>query len=300
MRAFASVVLVFAISLILAAALAYPLWWLVSFIDLQPIHRVLHRIAMLVAVLGLYWLFRRWEMLNRNAIGFALPARNFQWQLGAGIVSGAVIILPLLTTLQILGVRIADARVDVDVALIVKVVGAGLATGLFVSLIEEGLFRGLLFTAVERQSGRIAAVLLTSLLYASVHFLDGRLRLPPEQIDWSSGFAVLERMFIAYNDPVGIADSFLALFAVGVLLAIVRIRTGAIAACIGLHAAWVCALYYFEVTTQLNETSDAGWMVGSYDGVVGWATVAWMMIIAVVYVAVARTTRSPSPRTTAR
>ncbi|HEY5809256.1 MAG TPA: type II CAAX endopeptidase family protein [Povalibacter sp.] len=294
MRSFASVILVFAVSLILAGVLAYPTWLLVALVDLQPIHRVLHRIAMLLAVLALYWLFRRWGLLNKQAFGFDLPARNFSWQLLAGIVSGALIILPLLVTLQILGVRVEDARIEVDAALVMKIVATGLATGLFVSLVEEGLFRGLLLTAVERESGRITAVLLSSLLYASMHFLDGRLRLPPEQIEWSSGFAVLGRMFIAYSNPAAIVDSFLALFAVGVLLSVLRIRTGGIAACIGLHTAWVCSLYYFEVTTQLNPVSAARWMVGSYDGVVGWATVAWMITMAAVYIAVARTTRSPS------
>ncbi|MFL6578583.1 MAG: hypothetical protein ACJ8MR_18300, partial [Povalibacter sp.] len=75
---------------------------------------------------------------------------------------------------------------------------------------------------------------------------------------------------------------------------LVRIRTGAVAACIGLHAAWVCALYYFEVTTQFNPESRASWMVGSYDNFVGWGTVGWMIAMASIYVSVARTTRSPS------
>jgi membrane protease YdiL (CAAX protease family) len=270
--------------------LAYPTWLAVETVADQPIHRVMHRVAMLCVLIGLVWLFRRWRLTNREALGFALPARQFWKQLGMGLVAGALIILPLLITLQMLDVRVADARVVVTPIFVAQVIAKGLLTGMAVSLIEEVFFRGLLFTAVDRESGRTTAIVLPSLLYASVHFLGGRLHVPNEQLHWGSGFQVLERMFIAYADPLVIADSFLALFAVGILLALVRVRTGAVAACIGLHAAWVCALYYFDVTTQYNPDSAASWMVGTYDNVVGWATVGWMLAMAAIYLATQRRT----------
>src|SRR5262245_47395774 len=101
-------------------------------------------------------------------------------------------------------------------------------------------------------------------------------------------------MFAAYSDPLQIVHSFLALFAVGALPAIVRARTGTIAACIGLYSAWVCVLYYIGLTTQFNPASPASWLVGSYDNTIGWGTVAWIATMACVYVMVARTTRSSS------
>ena len=286
MRAFLSVIALFAVSLLGAALLAYPTWLAIETVADQPIHRVMHRVAMLCVLIGLVWLFRRWHLTDREAYGFALPAGTFWKQLGVGLVAGALIILPLLITLQVLEVRIADARVALTPTFVAQVIAKGLLSGIAVSLIEEVFFRGLLFTAVERESGRTTAIVLPSLLYAAVHFLGGRLRVPDEQLDWTSGFQVLERMFIAYADPLVIADSFLALFAVGILLALVRVRTGAVAACIGLHAAWVCALYYFDVTTQYNPDSGASWMVGTYDNVVGWATVGWMLAMAAVYIAI--------------
>ena len=290
MRAFLSVIALFAVSLLVAAMVAYPTWLAIETIADQPIHRVMHRVAMLCVLVGLVWLFKRWRLTNRQAYGFALPARKFWMQLAVGLVAGALIILPLLITLQLLEVRIADPRVVLTPSLVIQVIVKGLLSGLAVSLIEEVFFRGLLFTAVERESGRTMAIVLPSLLYAAVHFLGGRLRVPDEQLDWTSGFQVLERMFIAYADPLVIADSFLALFAVGILLALVRVRTGTVAVCIGLHAAWVCALYFFDVTTQYNVDSSASWMVGTYDNVVGWATVGWMLAMAALYIAVQRGT----------
>ena len=121
--------------------------------------------------------------------------------------------------------------------------------------------------------------------------LDGQ-PVPADQIDWASGFAVLERMFIAYGNPAAIVDSFAALFAVGVLLALVRVRTGNIAACIGMHAAWVCTLYCYGALTEFNPDSDASWHVGSYNEVIGWGTVMWMAVLAVIHFIVNRSMRT--------
>ena len=164
----------------------------------------------------------------------------------------------------------------------------GLVTGLIVALIEEFFFRGMLFAAVRRESGTASAIILPSLLYAALHFLSGRLRLPADQIEWSSGWAVLERMFIQYAQPLTIADSFLALFVVGVSLALVRLYTGAIAVCIGLHAAWVCMIFFVQKTTSINPEHPAGWLVGTYDGVIGWAAVIWSGVMVLIYTLAAR------------
>jgi uncharacterized protein len=283
MRSFGSVLLLFAICLVAAAALAYPVWLLIGVFDDQPIHRVLHRLAMLGAIIGMVWLVRRWKLADKQSAGFGLRRRQFWTQLAMGIVAGALIITPLVVALQVLDVRYADPRIELSAGLVAKALAKGLATGLLVAFIEEVFFRGYLFAAIQRESGRALAIILPSLLYASLHFLGGRLRIPNDQIDWSSGIAVLSRMFTAYNDPLRILDSFLALFAVGVLLALARLRTGAIALSIGMHAAWVCVLYYYEVTTQFNADSSLNWMVGSYDNVIGWATVTWMGILGLVY-----------------
>lgn len=292
MRSFAAVLALFAAALVGAALLAYPAWLLVGLIDDQPIHRVMHRIAMLLVLFGLVWLVRRWQLADRQSLGLDLPRRQLWRQIGVGIVAGVLVILPLIATLYALDVRIAKPDLDVTAILAIKLVAAGLATGLVVALIEETFFRGVLFTAIRRESGATLAVVLPSLLYASVHFLGGRLHVPAHEIEWSSGPAVLGAMFIKYGDPAAIVDSFLALFAVGVLLALVRLRTGSIAACIGLHAAWVCVIAYTRETTLLQRTADANWLVGSYDGILGWGALGWMAVMAVLYVLVMRNMQS--------
>src|SRR5215207_9224741 len=72
-----------------------------------------------------------------------------------------------------------------------------------------------------------AAIVAPSVLYAALHFLGGKLRVPPEEVSWVHGFQVLSRLFERYAQPLAFVDSFLALVTLGILLALVRLRTGA-------------------------------------------------------------------------
>ena len=286
MRAFGLFLLVMAGALLAAAVLAYPAWVLVGLIDDQPIHRVVHRLAMLAALAGFFYLWRRYSLANKPSLGYALPRREFIRQLLLGLGIGIAIIAPLMAMLFAIGARTPIDGAYHNAPLLLKLVLGGLASGLVVALIEETFFRGGLFTAIQRESGALLAVMLPSLLYASVHFLGGRLQIPADQIGWSAGFAVLGEMFDKYAAPAELVDSFLSLFCVGVLLALARLRTGAIAASIGMHTAWVSAIAFTRGTSRVNAEASTGWLVGSYDGVLGWGTVGYIMVIGAAFCAV--------------
>jgi uncharacterized protein len=292
MHAFIRFVLLLALALVAGAALAYPMWWLVELASSQPIHRVMHRTAMLAALVGLIWLIRRLHLANRSALGFGLAPALFLRQLAAGLVIGALIMVPLMVMLYQLDVRTLKPGFSNDAGALALVALTGLASGLVVALIEETFFRGALFSGVQRESGTVAAVVLPSLLYASVHFLDGRLRIAAADVDWGSGFAVLGKLFERYAEPATLIDSFFALFGVGVLLATVRWRTGSIAATMGMHAAWVCIIAFVRKTSRVNPEAPANWLVGSYDGVIGWAALAWITVALLLYLRLGRPNRS--------
>ncbi len=283
MRAFLALLLFLAAALVAAAALTYPAWLLVGLISDQPIHRVMHRIAMLVAFIGLIFIFRRWHVANKEALGYALPKPQFVRQLCLGLVVGAAIMAPLIAMLFGLGIRELKPQFTWNAGQLAALIASGLLSGLVVAFIEETFFRGALFTAVKRESGTLLAIVLPSLLYASVHFLGGRLRLPREEIEYSTGFAVLNKLLEQYAAPLELLDSFFALFAVGVLLALVRVRTHAIAACIGLHAAWVCTIQTVRKASIVNEDAAAHFLVGSYDGVIGWGALGWIAVMLIAY-----------------
>lgn len=280
MRVFLLFVALLAGALVLAAAVTYPAWLLVSTISIEPVHRVMNRVAMLLALIGLIYLTRRLGLSNRASLGYDLPRREFHRQMGLGFASGLALMTPLIALLLLSDIRILKPDLEVNMAALVL---GGLATGFTVAFIEETFFRGVLYSAVARTSGVAAAVVAPSILYASLHFLGGKLRIPAEEVSWEHGFAVLARLFERYADPLAFVDSFVALVVLGMLLALVRWRTGAIAACIGLHAAGVCVIAVVRKLTVVNPSADLRELVGAYDGVIGWAALLWFAVIAAGY-----------------
>jgi CAAX protease family protein len=293
-RTFALFVALLAGALLLAAALTYPAWLLVGTVSVEPVHRVMNRLAMLIALIGLIVVTRRLGLANRTALGYGLPRAEFFRQLGIGWAAGIGLMLPLVALLLALDVRQIMPGIDGDLPLLLL---RGVLSGLVVAFIEETFFRGILFTAVVRTSGARAAIIAPTLLYAALHFLGGKLRVPPEEVSWVHGFEVLSRLFERYAQPLAFVDSFLALVALGVLLSMVRLRTGAIAGCIGLHAAGVCAIFVLRDTTAMNSNTPFSFIVGQYDNVTGWAACAWFVAIAVAYGVYQRQLSSGSSRT---
>ena len=285
MRSFALFVALLVGALLIAAVLTYPAWWLVSLVSVEPVHRVMHRIAMLLALVGLVVLTRRLGLSSKDAMGYGLPRRQFFIQLGIGFAGGVALMLPL--TGLLLGLDIRSVKPGFEGAWLGLIAG-GVLTGVTVAFIEETFFRGVLFTAVARTSSAAAAVIAPSLLYASLHFLGGKLRVPADQVSWIHGFEVLSKLFERYAEPLALVDSFLALAMLGVLFAIIRLRTGAIAGCIGLHAAGVAFIAVLREATVVNPNAELGALVGSYDGVIGWAALIWFAVIAAAFVTFSR------------
>jgi membrane protease YdiL (CAAX protease family) len=293
-RTFSLFVALLAGALLLAAALTYPAWLLVGTVSVEPVHRVMNRLAMLIALLGLVVLARRLGLANRLALGYGLPRAEFLRQLGIGWAAGIGLMLPLVALLLALDVRQIKPGLDGDLPALVL---GGIVSGFAVAFIEETFFRGILFSAVARTSGARAAIIAPTLLYAALHFLGGKLRVPPEEVRWIHGFEVLSRLFERYAQPLALVDSFLALVALGVLLSMVRLRTGAIAGCIGLHAAGVCAIFVLRDSTVVNSHAPFSFIVGGYDGVIGWAACVWFAAIVVAYGVYQRQLSSGSSRT---
>jgi uncharacterized protein len=281
MRTFFLFVLLLAAALIVASAVTYPAWLLVGLVSVEPVHRVMNRIAMLLALIGLVMLTRRLGLSDRETMGYGLPRSQFLRQLLIGWLSGFLLMGPLVIFL--LGLDIRDLKPGFEGSWLPLFLGGALS-GFAVAFIEETFFRGVLFSAVRRTSGVVAALLAPSILYAALHFLGGRLRVPPADVSWEHGFLVLSRLFERYAQPLAFADSFLALLMLGVLLALIRWRTHAIAASIGLHAAGVCAIAMLRGATTVNATAEHAEWVGSYDGVIGWGALIWFGLITAVYV----------------
>jgi membrane protease YdiL (CAAX protease family) len=163
---------------------------------------------------------------------------------------------------------------------VAKLVLLRLSSGLAVGFIEETCLRGAMHTGIERESGTAAAIALTAVVYAATHFFASYHIAAPD-VTAHSGLELLMGTLRVFAHPGAIADAFLALTAVGVLLGLVRAATGNIAACIGMHAGWVWVMLVTRELTQPLHGASLGFLLSRFDGFVGWLVFGWIVVLAV-------------------
>ena len=278
MRAFAWFFGLILLGLAGIAALAYPLYELVTPALDAPFHRVASRTGMLILVIGFVLVARRLHLSDRASLGYGLRRPLFLRETGIGLALGVATMLPIVLVMVALDLRDLREGVTLDVATFMRLLFKGLTSGLAVALIEETFLRGAMHSGIARESGTRLAVLLTALVYSATHFI-GKYRIPAEQVGPGSGIDLLAGSLAAFGDPARIADAFLCLFAVGLLLGMVRALTGNIAACIGLHAGWVWVITFVRETSVRDEASEWNFLLSRFDGVVGWMVLAWTFVI---------------------
>jgi membrane protease YdiL (CAAX protease family) len=279
MRAFAIFLGLIALALGGIAAFTYPAWELLQSLGFEfRFHRVASRIAMLTFFVGFLLVARRLKVSDRASLGYSLPARGFFAELSKAFAIGAVLMLPVLVTMVLLDMRELRPGLALAAGDWAKLILMACVTGLVVALLEETAMRGVMHTAISRESGPAAAIVLVSLVYAASHFF-AKTRIPPDQIGPGSGLDMLSGMLGSFASPLGILDAFLCLFMVGVLLGVTRHLTGNIAACIGLHASWVAIITVVRETSERRETGPVAFLMSDYDGFIGWMVLAWTFVI---------------------
>jgi membrane protease YdiL (CAAX protease family) len=269
----AHVLLAFVLALpaaMLFAAVAAP--WVqaaLAPVEAFPLHRVFTRLTMLGVILLMAWLIRRHGLADRSTLGFDAPRPVFLRRLLAGLVAGLVLMLLAVAALFLLDLREWNARAPQDAAGWMLLAAKGLGSGAAVALIEETFFRGALQGALQRAGALRMALFVVPVYYAAVHFLGRATSVPFEQVDALSGFVALAGFFDGFAHPLRIADAFLALWLTGVLLALVRWRTGDIAGCIGLHAGFVTVIAVVRRSSSAGDGGALGFLTSSFDGLLG-------------------------------
>jgi membrane protease YdiL (CAAX protease family) len=218
----------------------------------------------------------RLGLRGRADWGYGLPRRRFLRQFGFALALGVATMLPMAA--MMIGFDLRPLRPDIDGARLASLVAAGLAGGLAVALFEETLYRGLMFTAVRRDAGARVAVLATAVVYAATHFL-AKTRIPADEVTWSSGFTMLAGTLRWFGDPLAMIDAFTTLVLIGVLLALVRQWTGAIAATMGLHMGWVWVLKVTVGCTLPPVEAPGAWLLSRFDGFTGWLVAGWTLLV---------------------
>ncbi len=238
-----------------------------------PYEKLLSRSILLFSALGLYPV---WRLYGLTATSIGLLDSN---QSIAGLARiyaiGLVSILPLMLFFVVVGFRVWDPTVFIVSADFLRTSIVVFFSAWLVGVFEETLFRGVMFTALRRNKSFATAALVTSLLYAAVHFLTPA----EEQLSdpsWLGGIPLVIGAFAGLFQTTGGWDSFVALTLLGLLFCWVREQLGLWAA-IALHSAFVCGLRIFKELMIRDIVNPYAFLVGDYDHFVGILVAFWLL-----------------------
>jgi uncharacterized protein len=261
---------------LLAAALLTPPLLASGWITLEP-QRVLSRLAQVLMVLGIWPLLHVLALANRTALGYSVSGRDWHRSLIGGWLLGAAMILVLTHVLLALELRL-PAPPPLEWLELGRKLAQVLVSGVLIALIEETFFRGAVYSAIRRRAGVRTAVLGSAGLYAAVHFLNPNLLPTAQPFDHAAALTLVGHTFTAALDWRHL-DSFIALLLGGMLLALVRERSGHLGWCLGIHAGWVFVIQITRWLTDGNPTATWAFLVGDYDGMIGWLAALWLALL---------------------
>ena len=288
-------VLLLVLVLLAAAALAWPLHTLLTLWFEPELESVISRTVLGLGILVFLAVFRKAGFSSWRDIGYSSGHGQFWRDAVRGFAVGILIMAPVVAGLLLVQNRVPDWNWHWSAGNLVVLLASALAAGGIVALIEETLFRGALLTAVLRRSSVLLAVASTSLFYSLVHFLRPEQELDHYNLDWTSSFVLLQDAVSTLLRPLLYLDTFIALFAAGMLLAIIRIRTGRLAICIGIHAGWVFTIKIFKRLTNSNDASPFAFLTGAYDHVTGYLAAACLLAAVLIYIKISQRSRSECP-----
>ncbi len=252
--------------------------------------RSLYRFGMLLGLLGLPWLLRRLDLTAPRLMGIERPPGVLRRELLAGLTWGIGLMALVLALLLASGVRYIPEGQDLLPRLAAGAAG-GLISGLAVGLIEEFFFRGPLQGGMRRSLPILPVALATGAFYAAVHFVRPAPLPPGTELDIPAALGMLGGGLANLRHFADYADSFLALLAAGVFLALTRERTGRIWFAIGMHAGWVMMIRVAKKTSRTDHGSPWAWLIGDYDNITGWLAAALLAACALLYWRITRNTQ---------
>lgn len=275
MKAFVFFVFYFLLASLIAAVISYPLF---SFFDngSYRFERWVTRAALLSLFLGLFVCFKFFG-LSFHSLGYNTQFRTHLKKAFTGFLFGLAPLSLVLSILLLLDIRLISPDNELSILFFTK----ALLAGITVALIEETLFRGLFFKITMRWHKPAIAIFISSFFYSSLHFIKPSTSIDPHTLNLFSGIEVMSSAFFALSELR--PDDFMALFSVGVLLALVRYRTKTLAYCIGMHASWVFLLKTTKEFSSSNPASNFSILVGEYDGIIGWFSFSALTLTTIIY-----------------
>lgn len=243
--------LVIAASVVASALITPPLYSLLLALvpDLPwPYSRVYNRVILLTTIVALFLARKSLHLQSLGTFIRGVPLRQQLKQLSLGlVVSASTALVALVWVVEAGTLRWADQGWPF---LLEKFVLKALPTALVVSVLEEVLFRGVFFRVLREQWSFLWAAILSSFVYAFVHFIEPDRSFVFPGWSWNMGLSYLGHVLGRIFDPA-ILPALLCLTAVGVVLSLAVERSRSIASAIGLHAGWILAMKFAGYATDM-------------------------------------------------
>jgi len=243
----------------------------------KPFARYLNRSLLILAIAGLWPFLRATDLASGRGLGLG---RRSDWlgQIVWGFLLGLVSLACVVFLVLILGGRAPAAELGLG-AMLGHILQAAVVAAV-VAPLEEIVFRGALFGALRKTFHWIVALVLSSALYALVHFLERAE--PVRSVNWSSGLVVLGSMLHGFRDLELLIPGFLNLTLAGVILALAYQRSGSLHLSIGLHAGWIFWLKTYGAVTQDANQAHI-WLFGTGKLINGWLAFAVLGLTLILF-----------------
>lgn len=279
--------LFFTVVVFIGGALMAPwLFWTVqhlapdSHLAHNPFHRFVNRSLLTLAVLSIWPLLRSLGATSWRDVGIVKPGKT-QWKLfleGLALSFGSLAFVAVI----ILVAHGSQLNPELNLEKLTGDIAAAAGTAIGVAIIEEILFRGAIFGALRKAWDWKAALVLSSMVYAIVHFMQSADL--PDPITWTSGLRILPLMLRGFENVEVLIPAFLNLTFIGVLLGLAYQRTGTLYFSIGLHAGWIFWLRAYGNLTRPMPDHIVHRFLGTQKLVDGWMTLCVLVVTLIILI----------------
>ena len=271
--------LVLLLALFVATVLSY---FIVHFFsDAVPLRQLISRITQGLLVLSIFP-FISYLKINKQDFGYA-PLSVFFKQLVLGFGIGFIVLIPVFLALYFLKIIVINKAQTWGWGIMLTTLSINLGLALLIALVEESLFRGLLWSSLSKKLPAIMAVILGAIYFAGLHFLTTKTNLPTSTLTIWSGFGLWPEAFSNVISSKN-ASGLIALLMVGIFLALLRTQYSvSLGVCIGCHCCWVWQIKTCKKFFYTDFSSPYHDWVSSYDGITGPLVSIWLAVIILLY-----------------
>jgi len=224
----------------LIACLIYPfieyLWQDIWGITDDPEARIFRRVWQITILIGL--------IVDRKALHLRNPLKvglSPSWRGANDLIVGFLVvwIYLALLTISYLWFEFWTLREPFDPNKVIERLWEGFYQGMLVALLEEYIFRGLIFFSLAGRWGWMRAAVFCSLIFSSLHFLEGRGIEKFDTQTWWSGFLICGTLLSNMANEFTLFPDAVGLFLIGMILCYAAHKTNNLWYAVGLHGGWV-------------------------------------------------------------